>query len=309
MASHNPETVLLLIRAGRFHFLAAGFLLYLIGALFAIRTGAPFGLFPFLVGYIVCGTAHLSVSYSNDYFDRHTDDPGKRTPFSGGSGVLVQHPGLARAALACAVLLTLLSLSCTVLLIGLGGFPPGILLFVAAGLFLGWAYSAPPLRLVERGYGELSTMMAFGFFLPLAGYLFMAKGLDLSVLPLVVPLLFLGLFFIVSVELPDTGTDRLAGKRTLAVRFGPQAALTLGMAAAAFTTLGFGIAVILTTHPEVFFATAAAASLAPLLAGVAGVMQGADEFRAAEHITGRNIAAIVFFCLVSVAALLVPVAG
>ena len=152
-------------------------------------------------------------------------------------------------------------------------------------------------------------MMAFGFFLPLTGYFFMAKGLDLSVLPLVVPLLFLGLFFIVSVELPDTGTDRLAGKRTLAVRFGQQASLTFGMVAAAFTTLGFGSAVILNIHPEVFFATAAVASLAPLLAGVAGVMQGADDFRAAEHITGRNIAAIVFFCLVSVAALLMPVAG
>lgn len=308
MASDNLETVLLLLKAGRFHFLAAGFLLYLMGALFAIRTGAPFGLFAFLAGYIVCGSAHLSVSYSNDYFDRHTDDPGKRTPFSGGSGVLVQHPGLARAALACAVLLTFLSLSCTVLLIAVGSFPLGIFIFVAAGLFLGWAYSAPPLRLVERGFGELSTMMAFGFFLPLTGYLFMAKGLDLSVLPLVVPLLFLGLFFIVSVELPDTGTDRLAGKRTLAVRLSPQAALTLGMAAAAFTTLGFGIALILNTHPEVFFVTAAAASLAPLLAGVAGVMQGADDFQAAEHITGRNIAAIVFFCFVSVAALLVPVA-
>jgi 1,4-dihydroxy-2-naphthoate octaprenyltransferase len=150
-------------------------------------------------------------------------------------------------------------------------------------------------------------MMAFGFFLPMAGYIFLAKGLDLSVLPLVVPLLFLGLFFIVSVELPDTGTDRLAGKRTLAVRFGPQAALTLGMAAAAFTTLGFGIAVILTTRPEVFFATAAAASLVPLLAGVAGVMQGTDDFQAAEHITGRNIGAIVIFFFVSVAVLLVPV--
>ena len=309
MASDNLEIVLLLLKAGRFHFLAAGFLLYLMGALFAIRTGAPFGLSAFLTGYIVCGSAHLSVSYSNDYFDRHTDDPGKRTQFSGGSGVIVQHPELARAALACAVLLTLLSLSSTVLLISVGGFPPGILLFVSAGLFLGWAYSAPPLRLVERGFGELSTMMAFGFFLPLTGYLFMAEGLDLSVLPLVVPLLFLGLFFIVSVELPDTETDRLAGKRTLAVRFGQQAALTIGMAAAAFTTLGFGIVMILNTHPEVFFATAAVASLAPLLAGVAGVKQGADDFRAAEHITGRNIAAIIFFCFVSVTALLVPVAG
>jgi len=40
MASDNLETIFLLIKAGRFHFPAAGFLLYLIGALFAIRTGA-----------------------------------------------------------------------------------------------------------------------------------------------------------------------------------------------------------------------------------------------------------------------------
>jgi hypothetical protein len=42
MASENLKTVLLLIKAGRFHFLAAGFLFYLIGALYAINTGAPY---------------------------------------------------------------------------------------------------------------------------------------------------------------------------------------------------------------------------------------------------------------------------
>ena len=103
MASDRLQTARLLIRTGRFPFLAAGFLLYLTGALFAVRTGTPFSLFSFLAGYLVCGSAHLSVSYSNDYFDRHTDDPSKRTAFSGGSGILVEHPGLAPAALACAV--------------------------------------------------------------------------------------------------------------------------------------------------------------------------------------------------------------
>jgi hypothetical protein len=50
------------------------------------------------------------------------------------------------------------------------------------------------------------------------------------------------------------------------------------------------MAVILDTHPEVFFATAAVASLAPLLAGIAGVMSGADDFRAAEYIISIKIA-------------------
>jgi 1,4-dihydroxy-2-naphthoate octaprenyltransferase len=81
MASDRLQTARLLIATGRFPFLAAGFLLYLTGALFAVSTGTPFSLLPFLAGYLVCGSAHLSVSYSNDYFDRHTDDPSRRTAF------------------------------------------------------------------------------------------------------------------------------------------------------------------------------------------------------------------------------------
>jgi 1,4-dihydroxy-2-naphthoate octaprenyltransferase len=307
MMSDRLQTAHLLIRTGRFHFLAAGFLLYLTGALFAIRTGTSVLHLPFLAGYLVCGSAHLSVSYSNDYFDRHTDDPTRRTPFSGGSGILVEHPGLAPAALACAVLLTLVSLTTTVLLITFLDYPASILFFVGAGLFFGWAYSAPPLRFVDRGLGELSTMAAFGFFLPCAGYLFMAKGLDFSVLPLVIPLLFLGLFFIVSVELPDAETDRRNGKQTLVVRFGPRAALAFGTTAAFFTTVGFLAAALIGFQPVLFFAAASTASLVPVIMGISGFVQGAGDFKAAEAITGRNVTSLIVFCLASVSALILIV--
>ena len=43
--------------------------------------------------------------------------------------------------------------------------------------------------------------------------------------------------------------------------------------------------------------------------GISGIMQGAGDFRAAEAITGRNIASLVVFCLASVAALLLIVPG
>lgn len=309
MVSDTLQTARLLIRTGRFPFLAAGFLLYLTGALFAVRTGTPFSLLPFLAGYLVCGSAHLSVSYSNDYFDRHTDDPSRRTAFSGGSGILVEHPGLAPAALACAVLLTIISLTTTIILIALWDYPLFALLFVGTGLFLGWAYSMPPLRFVDRGLGELSTMAAFGFFLPCSGYIFMVRSLDPAVLPLAIPLLFLGLFFIVSVELPDAENDRHTGKRTLVVRFGPRAALAFGTAAAFLTSAGFVAAALMEIPPVSFFTAAAAASLVPLVIGIAGVLKGAGDFRAAEAITGQNIASIVIFCLASVGALLLVVPG
>ncbi|RPI36102.1 MAG: prenyltransferase, partial [Methanoregulaceae archaeon] len=224
-------------------------------------------------------------------------------------GILVEHPGLAPAARACAVFLTIVSLTTTVLLIALWDYPPFILLFVGAGLFFGWAYSAPPLRFVDRGLGELSTMAAFGFFLPCSGYLFMAKGLDLSVLPLAIPLLFLGLFFIVSVELPDAETDRHTGKQTLVVRFGPRAALAFGTAAAAFTTAGFLMSAIMGIRPVTFFAAASVASLVPFLTGISGIVPGAGDFKKAQAVTGRNIAALVVFCLAAVASLLLIVPG
>lgn len=307
MRADHKKTVYLLIRTGRFHFLIAGFLLYLTGALYAVHTGSPFSIFPFLAGYLVCGSAHLSVSYSNDYFDRHTDDPSWITRFSGGSGTLVEHPGLAPAALGCAVLLTIIPLVTTVLLIVMGNYNPFILLFVGAGLFVGWAYSAPPFRLVNRGLGELSTMAAFGFFLPCAGYVFIAQTLDVSVLPLIIPLLFLGMFFIVSVELPDAGNDRQTGKKTLVVRFGPRAALTLGTAAAVLATIGFLASAFMGFEPVSFFIIATIASLVPVLAGITGCFRGVRDFRSATLITSRNMSALVFFCLASVATLLLLV--
>jgi 1,4-dihydroxy-2-naphthoate octaprenyltransferase len=152
-------------------------------------------------------------------------------------------------------------------------------------------------------------MMAFGFFLPLAGYLFMATGLDLSVLSFVVPLLFLGLFFIVSVELPDAETDRLTGKRTLVVRFGPRTALAWGTAAVFFTSAGFLAAAFTGFRPVTFFTAASVASLVPVHMGIAGIVQGAGDFRAAEAVTMRNIASLVVFCVASDAALLLMVPG
>ena len=49
--------------------------------------------------------AHISVNTFNEYFDLRSglDLNTQRTPFSGGSGALPQHPEMARAVLAMAV--------------------------------------------------------------------------------------------------------------------------------------------------------------------------------------------------------------
>jgi len=58
-----------LLRLARPHFPVAGLLLFVFGAMWAVLWGAPFSLPRLLLGYLIVLPAHLSVSFSNDYFD------------------------------------------------------------------------------------------------------------------------------------------------------------------------------------------------------------------------------------------------
>jgi 1,4-dihydroxy-2-naphthoate octaprenyltransferase len=80
-----------LLQVARPQFLIAGLALFLFGSAWAVLLGAPFSLPRLLLGYLVLLPAHLSISYSNDYFDLSVDKLGKPSLFSGGSGVLVDH--------------------------------------------------------------------------------------------------------------------------------------------------------------------------------------------------------------------------
>lgn len=295
MVSGRLRDGILLIQAGRLHFLIAGFLLYVIGALFAVRMGAPLDLNIFLMGYLICGTAHLSVSYSNDYFDRLTDDPVEKTRFSGGSGVLPDNPHLAGPVFWTAAILSLFSLGATVLLVLLGGLPAFLILFVAAGITLGWLYSAPPIRLAARGLGEVATMAAFGIFLPGGGYFFTSLAIRPEMLMLMIPLLFLGLFFIVSVELPDSKNDAATGKRTLVVRVGRMRGLIIATLGAAATTAAFLVLAAFGPDLEYFFAIAALASVLPLCSGILAVYSEGSGISTIEKITENNMRSLILF--------------
>jgi len=99
----------------------------------------------------------------------------------------------------------------------------GLLAIGLAGLLCGWAYSAPPLALVGRGLGE--AVIAAGWLLVVVGADYVQRG-SFSVVPAVAglsyALLVASLLFIN--QFPDRTADAAAGKRTLVVRLGPDAA-------------------------------------------------------------------------------------
>ncbi|MDR7273646.1 UbiA prenyltransferase family protein [Catenuloplanes atrovinosus] len=100
---------------------------------------------------------------------------------------------------------------------------------VAAVLALGWAYSAPPLRLKARpGADVLVNALVVGVVAPLGGW---SIARDPWTFPW--PFALLGLLFAAAFYLPTTVMDRpadlRAGYTTIAVRYGVNGAYRLGL--------------------------------------------------------------------------------
>ena len=292
--------ILKLLQVARPQFLIVGLALYVFGVLWALLLGAPFALARLLLGYLVIMPAHLSVSYSNDYFDVDVDKLGKPTFISGGSGVLVEHPELRSAARRIAILLMLCSLAIGIIFWALYAYPFWYLGLVLLGNLLGWFYSAPPVRLAYRGLGELSTMLTSGFLLPGMGYLVARGSLDGNGLFFLIPLMLYGLAFILTVHIPDMEVDRLGNKRTWVARRGRAFGFTL----AGMALLGATLSIFL--FPQLFpgsyrldFRILGLMSLLPLTAGAIGLILRPSERETAIRLVLGNMLTLAVFCFLA----------
>jgi 1,4-dihydroxy-2-naphthoate octaprenyltransferase len=92
-----------------------------------------------------------------------------------------------------------------------------------AGLLIGWAYSAPPLKLNSRGLGEICV--AAGFLLIVAGADFVQRG-TMSLTPWLIglPYALLVTNILYVNQFPDRNADLQAGKRHWVVRLEPSIA-------------------------------------------------------------------------------------
>jgi 1,4-dihydroxy-2-naphthoate octaprenyltransferase len=195
-------------------------MLYLMGYLLALVVGVEYNLGKFIAGYLIFGTAHLSVSFSNDYFDRQSDRNSVKTVFSGGSKVLVEHPELESLALKLAFSLLCSSIIANAFFTIIFGYSFWFFIFGLVGVLLAWFYSAPPLKFEYRGFGELSMIFAVGFLMPGMGYFVAAGNLGPLFQMFILPLSCYGLFFIITVELPDFESDTMGQKKNILVKWG-----------------------------------------------------------------------------------------
>ncbi len=194
-------------------FLSASLMAGVVGLAVAWRSGLSFDAGLALVTLLFALLAHASANVLNDYYDALNGTDAQNTqrifPFTGGSrfiqnGVLTpaqtRNFGFALMAGVAAAGLWLMARSA-----------PQLMYVGLAGLFIGWAYSAPPFRLNSRGWGELC--IAAGFLAIVVGADFVQRKAfawapvvaGLSYALLVANLLYVNQF-------PDRAADMAAGK-------------------------------------------------------------------------------------------------
>jgi len=291
-----------LLQLARPQFLIASLALFIIGAAWGILLGAPVSLLRILLGYLIILPAHLSVSYSNDYFDVEVDKHSKPTLFSGGSGILVENLHLRKPALWIAITLNLCSVGLGILFLILYSVPIWFLGYVVVSNLIGWLYSAPPFRLVYRGLGELLTAFTSGFLIPGMGVLVTQGTLNGDGLLFTIPLMLYGLAFILAVEIPDVEADCLGEKKTWVARKGRGFGFTaIGLLLLVATGFFFFIPVFYAHPLPVDFRILGFLSLLPLGMGVIDwVKRPADRHTAVKYVNGTIGALALFFILTDV---------
>ncbi|QUH23795.1 prenyltransferase [Methanobacterium alkalithermotolerans] len=290
------NNLLKIIKLGRMQFLIAGFILYSLGGLLAGLIMEDFSVFRFLFGYAILMPAHLSVSYSNDYFDQEADSFNTTHGFTGGSGILLENPHLIPFSHYFSLFLIGLSLSLALLF---SWYYSSLAFFIWAlfGNLLGYYYSAPPLKLSYRGLGEISTVLT-GLIIPGFGYLALTGYIDLKILLFSLPLMIFQLLFICSVEIPDREADIRGGKNNLIVRYGRKTGFRIMGFCAVSGSILLGLLFFSGIYPEVInFRVILALCMILMVPGVYGFIKRPVERPEATRLSFLILNSLVILAL------------
>lgn len=174
-----------------------------------------------LITLVLAVLMHAAANVLNDYHDalNGSDDANMQGlfPFTGGARLIQKGHVSVQATHDLAKTLILFLIPFGLLLAIISG--SGLVVLGLTGLFLGWAYSSPPLALMMRGLGEVTVAFTWG--LVVVGADYVQRG-QFSVHPITVAVSFAFLVgnILVINGFPDADADAQVGKRTLVVRLG-----------------------------------------------------------------------------------------
>ena len=216
----------------RLPFLTASAVPVIFGCALAWQKTGSFDFMLFLVTLLGVSFAQMGTNLINDYYDHKTtdDDINKTpTPFSGGSRVIQDKIMSAREVFAGGMVTFGLAAVCGVYLWiavrSTYGNEWTIPLLALIGFLSGFLYTATPVKLGYRGWGELFIGANFGALAVLGSY-YVQTGL-VSWMPVIVslPISFLIAAVVYINQYPDYEADREVKKRHWVVRLGKKNAI------------------------------------------------------------------------------------
>lgn len=213
------------ISLSRIPFLSVVILPYFLGALLAQRLTGEFSLVVFLLGLSGAMFIQLAAHYNGEAYDIREDRLSAilgKTPFSGGSQVLVRKIISEDKVKLLSFAVVLLALAIGIILQFYFKTGKWTLLLGASGIICGIYYSKPPLRWVSRGLGEIFIAYSFGFLAVNTGFYIQVSRFDILALLVSLPVACAAANIILVNEYPDYQADKEARKMNLLVRIGKE---------------------------------------------------------------------------------------
>lgn len=215
------------IKAARAPFLTATIIPVILGTAVAWSEAGKFNLANFLLVLIGVSFLHTGTNLINDYFDHKTRNDWLNrnpTPFSGGSRViqegLVRPVGILVFSLACFIIGSIIGLMINYQL------RTNVVLFMGIlGVFLGFFYTAFPLKIGYRGFGEMIVGFCFGPLVVMGSYYSQAARFSWTAFWASIPVGILVALILFINEFPDYEADKAVNKNTFVVLFGREKAV------------------------------------------------------------------------------------
>jgi 1,4-dihydroxy-2-naphthoate polyprenyltransferase len=235
----------LVLRTTRLPFLSATIVPVVLGIAIAARQG-QFDLLTAILTVLGASFVQLGLNVANDVFDSAQGaDEANVTPtkFSGGSRVIQYGLVSFRQMATLATIFYIAAGVIGIVLLGIRG-STALLVIGIVGFIVSIGYTAPPLKFVYRGLGEIAVAIGFGPLMLLGAYVVQTRGL-LTWEPVIasIPIALLVALILYVNEIPDRRGDARAGKRTLPVRLSKDSVIALYRVAAiaAFAILAGGV--------------------------------------------------------------------
>jgi len=177
----------------------------------------------FVLALLGASFLHIACNVANDYFDfKSGNDAANRSglvPFSGGSRMILDGFVAPREALIISFVFAFLGSA-----IGLylnASMKGNVIFFIGlAALLFVYGYNGFPLRLVDKGLGELAIFLAWGPLMVLGAYYVQAESL--SIWPLIASFTsgFMTTLVLLINEFADRDADLSSGRKTWVILFG-----------------------------------------------------------------------------------------